>query len=204
VFDLTAPSSNRDTELRLGPRARGVFTTKGWNDALRAAGIAAGNWWIANYLPLRWNRAYAVGQLNYTPRSKSRLAALRRGVPPFYLTGQMRSMAYSRSHTEAVAKKGGARFWIVCPVGHPLQPSTAEDFRTLPAREKTAVAREYRKAIIDALSAQRTIRFNQQAARLQATTLKRNHAKAVRAEQRRITTAQRRQDRRRRSIPHAA
>jgi hypothetical protein len=149
-------SDNRQTELRLGPKGRAVFTVAGWNKALRDAGIYAGNWWIANYGPLRWNVGYPQSQLGYRP-GKSKRKDLARGGKPFFDRGTMQANFNSRARTEAVAKKGGARFWIVCPVGHALRPETAAAFKTIPPGERKAVSREYRRAIIQALQAQRIV-----------------------------------------------
>lgn len=143
-----ASAANRDTELRLGPKGRRVFTVAGWNKVLRDAGIFAGNWWIANYGPLRFNAGYARANLGYVARSKRKVVDLYRGGSPFVDEGTLIANFNSRSRTEATATKGGARFWIVCPFGHIVRKETSDAFRKVPARESAAVSREYRRAVI--------------------------------------------------------
>jgi hypothetical protein len=159
---------NRETEVRLGAKARRVFTAKGWNDAVRAAGITAGNMWIAVFGPLRWNANYATGILRYRPGDAKR-ARMARGEAPFFSSGDFLAGFNSRARTVAKAKKGGARFWIVIPGGRlNFHPHKIEAFRTLPPRERVAVAREYRRALIMALQEGRAVAAAKQAAKAQA------------------------------------
>lgn len=192
---MSGNNANRETEIRLGAKGRRVFTVAGWNKVLRDAGIFAGNWWIANYGPLRFNAGYAKGNLGYSASSKRKRVDLFRGGSPFVWTGQWLANFNSRSRTEAVAKKGGARFWIVCPIGHPVRPETSASFRRIPARESAAVAREYRRAVIVGLQTGRAAHAAKKqakaAARAERKYYKQAAAKAERAERR----AMARQDR---------
>lgn len=175
-------TENRETAVRLGAKGRRVFTAAGWNNALRGAGIFAGNWWIANYGPLRWKEAYARGQLGYTGR----------GHYPFLDTGVWMANFNSRARTEAVAKKGGVRFWVVIPIGHAVQAKTSAQFKFLPAREKQSVAREFRRALIMALQEGRTAHAKKQQARAE----KRAAKKKANAENRRVARLMRSERRR--------
>lgn len=181
---MSGNSANRETEVRLGAKGRRVFTVAGWNDVLRKAGIFAGNWWIANYGPLRWNTAYAKSQLGYTAKSKAKMVALFRGSVPFFHSGMWQVNFNNRARTEAVAKKGGARFWIVCPIGHAVRPETIASFKRIPARESAAVAREYRRAVIVGLQEGRALKAAKQQAKASARTAKKQATAARRAEKR--------------------
>jgi hypothetical protein len=175
---------NRQTEIRLGPKGRRVFTVAGWNNVLRDAGIFAGNWWIANYGQLRFNKGYATANLGYSASSKRKKVDLFKGGSPFVWTGQWLANFNSRARTEAVAKKGGARFWIVCPIGHPVRPDTSASFRRIPTRESAAVAREYRRAVIVGLQEGRALKAAKQQAKASARAAKKQATAARRAEKR--------------------
>lgn len=153
-------AANRETELRLGPKGRRVFSKSGWNKCIRESGIVTGNWWIVNYGILRWNKGYAIGQLNWRTKSMNSPLSI-----PFHETGQWMANFNSRSRTVAVAKNGGGKFWIVIPIGHPVRPETSQQFKTLPAREKAAVAREYRRALIMCLQTGRAAHAAKQQAK---------------------------------------
>lgn len=170
--------ANRDAELRFGPMGLRLFSVSGWNKTIRDAGIAAGNYWIGHYGPLRWNASYAMNNLGYRPVNKRHWLQVRAGNrAPFYETGTWQANFNSRARTEAVAKKGGARFWIVCPIGHPIRPETGQQFATLPTRERQAVSREYRRAIIQALQTGRVVEAQKQQAKAQrAATAANNRA----------------------------
>jgi hypothetical protein len=199
--------------LRLGPKGRAVFTKSGWNDALRNAGLYAGNWWIANYGPLRWNTGYAQAHLGYPPRLPrgsmkgiramfaggladgwTKRERLKMGEAPFFYTGTMQANFNSRARTEATASAGGARFWIVCPVGHPLRPETADAFKTVPPGERKAVAREFRRALIQALMAQRIVAAKAKAERVAQRAMVRKQRAEMRAKVRADAKAQARAD----------
>jgi hypothetical protein len=198
-----ATIENRATELRLGAKARRVFSAKEWNDALRAAGIAVGNWWIANYGPLRFNAGYARGQLGYRPGG-AKAKRMARGEAPFYSSGDFMAGFNSRAMTVAKAKKGGARFWITIPGGRlNFHKRHVEAFRTLPARERAAVAREYRRALIQAIQTGRAAHAAKQKAKADAIASKRAAAATARA-QRRATVSTNRANRRNRAFRRAA
>lgn len=175
-------SMNRETEVRLGAKARRVFTAKGWNDALRSAGIAAGNYWLANYGPLRWNAGYARSQLRYTPGG-AKAKRMARGESPFFSSGDFLAGFNSRAAVVAKAKKGGARFWITIPGGRlNFHRRHVEAFRRLPARERAAVAREYRRALIQALQQGRAAAYAKARAKADAQAAKRASAASRRME----------------------
>ncbi len=197
MSNLGGLSDNRATELRLGPKAQRVFTSAGWHRVIREAGIAAGNWWIANYGPLRWNKGYAISQLGW--RTKGMMSKF---AVPFYETGKWMANFNSRSRTVAVAKNGGGRFWIVIPIGHPVRQETSQQFKTLPAREKTAVAREYRRALIQGLQTGRVTFAAKQQAKADRIAKAASNRAARQAQRDRAASA--RASRRSTSIPSAA
>lgn len=184
-------SENEKTALRLGAKGRRVFTIKGWNDCVRRAGIFAGDWWLGNYGPLRWNAAYAQSQLGYRPGKRKR-ARMQRGESPYFDTGAWAGNFNSRARTQAVAKGGIARFWITVPIGHPVQPQTVASFKTVPAREATAVAREFRRALIQELQAGRAAHAAKQRAKATARA-ERKAANAAKRAERRASRSTRRQ-----------
>lgn len=173
-------SDIREIERRLGVKGRRVFTPKGWNDSLRQAGLASGNWWIANYGPLRWNTGYAQGTLRYRASAEKR-KRMAQGEPPFFSKGEFQKAFYARARTVAVAKGGSVRFAIVAPAGwlsaHPRQ---MESFRTVPPGEKTAVAREFRRALIQAVQTGRVAHAAKLQARLDARLAKKQASAARR------------------------
>jgi hypothetical protein len=206
---MTALASANDTGMRLSGKGRAVFTVAGWNTALRNAAVAAGNWWIGNYGPLRWNRGYAVGQLGYRsgPAKKARMD---RGEEPFYKTGDLKNGFMTRARTKATAKGGKVRFAVVFPAGWlTANPQRLASFRTVPAREHAAVAREFRKALIMALQTQRTVAAKKaQAKAAKQARAAENKAKRAagkqRAADRRALSASKREARRLKTFKPAA
>jgi hypothetical protein len=145
----TGSIANRQTEVRLEGKARRVFTPAGWNKVLREAGIYAGNWWIGKYGVLRFDRGYARQVLGYKPGERKLIRMFRYGEAPFYSSGDFMAGFNSRARTVATAKKGHASFWVVIPAGRlNFHPEHAKAFRRVPARESAAVAREFRRAVI--------------------------------------------------------
>lgn len=191
-------AENRETELRLGGKGRRVFTVAGWNKVLREAGIFAGNWWIANYGPLRFNGAYALGTLGYpVGLYKWKAYKIRRGYEDPFVgpTRQLISNFNSRARTEAKATKGRVRFWVVCPFGHPVSKELSNAFRRIPSRESAAVAREYRRAVIVGLqtgraahAAKKQAKADARAAKKQASAERRQAARAARSTRTRRAT----------------
>jgi hypothetical protein len=165
---LSVSTANAETIARLSAKGRAVFTVKGWNDAIRSAAIYAGNWWIGHYGVLRFNKGYAVSALNYSAG----------GAKPFFKTGLMASNYSMRARTIATAKTGAlVQFRVTFPAGHPLQEKTSKAFRFIPMREKVAVAREFRRGLIDALQAGRA----KAAAKAQAVAARQARAAANKA-----------------------
>lgn len=173
-------SEIREIERRLGVKGRRVFTIKGWNNSLREAGITSGNWWLANYAPLRWNSVYAVQNLGY-PASSRKRSRMARGEPPFYRTGDFQTAFIARARTVAVAKGGSVRFAIVAPAGWlSAHPKEMQSFRTVPPREKAAVAREFRRALIQAVQTGRAAHVAKQQAAAAARLAKKQASEARR------------------------
>lgn len=180
----TGSIANRQTELRLEGKARRVFTPAGWNTVLREAGIAAGNYWIGSYGPLRWNSGYAQSALGYKPgaRKRKRMAM---GEAPFYSSGDFQAGFNSQARTEATSKKGHASFWIVIPAGRlNFHPEQVASFRRVPARESAAVAREFRRAVIQGVMQGRATHAAKQKAKAGAKLAKKQANAARRAEKR--------------------
>jgi hypothetical protein len=164
---LSVSTANAETITRLSAKGRAVFTVKGWNDAIRSAAIYAGNWWIGHYGVLRFNKGYAVSALGYSAG----------GAKPFFKDGIMASNYSMRARTIATAKTGAlVQFRVTFPAGHPLQEKTSKAFRFIPMREKVAVAREFRRGVIEALQAGRA----KAAAKAQAVAARQARAAANR------------------------
>ena len=126
-------------EIKLeSERARRLFTTSGWNTVVRAAGQSAGVRFLENFIPLRWSKAYAVGQLLYS----------RGGNRPFYLTGDWLEAAEAGANVQALSTKGDVRVRVIVPLPHAVQPETIAGFRKITLRERTYVKREFREALI--------------------------------------------------------
>jgi hypothetical protein len=152
-------------ESRLGAKGRRVFSVAGWNESLRKAANAAGLWWLSNYGVLRWNRAYAQGKLGYAPRSAAKRIRMIRGESPFFSSGDFQTGFNTKSKVVAKATKGHARFWITIPGGHlNYHPTHLEAFRRVPPGEAVAIAREFRRALIQQVQTGRV----QHAAKVQA------------------------------------
>jgi len=186
-----SPSSytvNKDTALRLGAKGRRVFTPAGWNQCLRDAGKYAGDWWIGHYGVLRFNAGYATSVLGYRPGDRKRIR-MRRGEDPFYSSGQFMAGFNTRSRTESTATKGIARFFVIIPGGwlntHPEHVAT---FRKVPPREKEAVSREFRRALIVSLQSGRVAHAQKIQAKAQAKLEKKAANAAARAARRKKTS----------------
>ncbi len=185
---MTVNVGNRETEVRLGAKGRRVFSASGWNNCVRDSGITAGNWWIGNYGTLRWNKGYAQSALGYAPGARKR-TRMARGESPFFSTGDFMAGFNSRARTEATAKKGRASFWVVIPAGRlNFHPKHVAAFRTIPARESAAVAREFRRALIQhvqtgraSAAAKKQAKASAQLAKKQANAAKRAEKRAARS-----------------------
>lgn len=185
----TSGNDVRAIEARLGPKGRRALTVKGWNDALRKAGIAAGNFWISNYGVLRWNPGYAQGQLGYRPKSSAKRKRMAMGEAPFYSSGQFQAGFNYRASTVATAKKGRASFAVLVPGGFlNYHPDHVETFRKIPARESAGVAREFRRALIQAVQTGRVAMAAKKQARAQARLAKKQATAQARRERRRART----------------
>lgn len=177
--------------MRLGPKGRAVFTVKGWNDALRQAGQAAAGWWLVNYAPLRFKWQYAMSNLGYNPGDSKKRRIFKHGEPPYYSTGTMQNNLYMRSQTDVRAKGGGITgIRIKFPIGHMIKEGTISTFKRIPERERMSVAREFRRALILALQAQRAKAAEK--ARVKAERTARAAANKARRLERSLAAAQRR------------
>jgi len=197
-----APATTNDLraiESRLGEKGKRVFSKAGWNDALRKAGIAAGDYWIGHYGPLRWNAGYARGKLGYTPKS-TKAKRMAHGEAPFFSSGQFQAGYNSRSRTVATSKKGRVSFYVTIPGGYlNFHPKHVAEFRTIPPGEASAVAREFRRALIQALQTGRA----QAAAKIKAKA-ERTLAKKQASAARRALSRSNRSTRRARAVRSAA
>lgn len=180
----TAPATSSDIraiEARLGEKGKRVFTQAGWNKALRDAGIAAGNFWIGNYGVLRWNAGYARSRLGYVPK-RAKAKRMARGEAPFYSSGQFMAGFNSRSRTVATAKKGRTSFAVRVPGGFlNFHPEHVAAFRKIPPGEAAAVAREFRRALIQSVQTGRAQAHAKQQARAAARLAKKQATAARRA-----------------------
>lgn len=173
-------------ESRLGVKGKRVFSAAGWNESLRKAGQTAGLWWLANYGPLRWNKGYAQGKLGYAPRSEAKRARVDRGEDPFFSTGDFQAGFNTKSKVVTKATKGHVRFWITIPAGYlNFHPTHAAAFRKVPAGEATAIAREFRRALIQQVQTGRVQHAAKVHARSAAKAASKQATQARRAEARR-------------------
>lgn len=190
----TAPATTSDIraiESRLGAKGRRVFTQAGWNDSLRKAGIAAGDYWIGHYGVLRWNAGYARGKLGYTPK-RAKALRMARGEAPFYSGGQFMAGFNSRARTVAKAKKSRVSFFVTVPGGYlNFHPDLVATFRKIPPTEAAAVAREFRRALIQSVqtgraqsAAKQQAKAGRRLAKKQATAARRAAARANRSTRR--------------------
>lgn len=183
----------RDIEARLGIKGRRVFTVSGWNDSLRKAGIAAGDFWIATLGVLRWNAGYAQRVLGYRPRSAAKRARMAKGEPPYFASGQFQDGYANRARTVAKATKGHVSFAVLVPGGFlNFHPEHIKSFRRIPPAEAAAVAREFRRALIQAVQTGRAAHASKQQARAAAKAAKKQ-ATAARRAQAQANRSQRRQ-----------
>lgn len=191
-----APATSADIraiEARLGAKGRRVFTVAGWNDSRRKAGIAAGNYWIATLGVLRWNAGYAQRVLGYMPRSSAKRSRMAKGEPPYFSSGQFQNGYNSRARTVATAKGGRASFAVLVPGGFlKIHPEHVKSFRRIPPAEAAAVAREFRRALIQAVQTGRAAQVAKKQARAAAKAAKKQ-ASAVRRAESRANRSQRRQ-----------
>lgn len=178
--------------MRLGPLGRTLFTTAGWNRALREAGMAAIGWWLSNYAPMRFKRYYAEGMLGYTP-SDAKKGRMNRGEPPYFKDGTLQNNLYMRSMPDVKAKNGGITLMVLrFPVGHHIDAKTIKSFKTVPTREANAVGREFRNALVAQMRAgvaAAKAKAEAKAARLaraQANKAKRQEQRERAAERRRL------------------
>lgn len=131
-------------EIRLeSERARHLYTQKGWNTLVRAAGQGTGSRFLEDYIPLRWNKAYAVAQLFYS----------RGGNRPFYLTGAWVEAAEAGANVQSVASKGDVRVMLRIPLPHAVQPDTIRGFRRITSREEAYARKTFRAALIKGIDA---------------------------------------------------
>ena len=189
-----APATSADIqaiEKRLGVKGRRVFSVGGWNESLRKAATAAGLWWLSNYGPLRWNAGYAQGKLGYRPKSKAKRVRMARGEQPFFSTGDFQTGFNTKSRVVAKATKGHVRFWITIPGGWlNAHPDHVRAFRTVPPTEAAAIAREFRRALIQQVQTGRVQHATKVHAKAAARLAKKKATIAKRADARRARRTQ--------------
>lgn len=184
-------SDVREIEARLGVKGRRVFTQAGWNESLRKAGMAAGAYWIATYGPLRFNRGYATSRLGYRPGGSKR-KRMARGEAPFFHSGAFRHGFERGARTVAVAKRGRVSFAIVAPGGRlNHHPEHVAAFRRVPTSESAAVAREFRRALIQAVQVGRAAARARAAAKESARAARAAAAKERKAAARKARSTRR-------------
>lgn len=109
-------------------RGRALLSQGAFNAVLREAGVFAGEQWTAQYLPMRFNRAYALGLGYRTSQRKDPWAAKEPGKwpetyddrkrqwqghdDPLVWTGKLRAELYRWVNTRAVSTKGQVRVEI--------------------------------------------------------------------------------------------
>jgi hypothetical protein len=176
--------------LRLSAKGRAVFTPAGWNTAVRNAGQQAIGFWLATIAHKRFNWHYAQRELPYRPGRAKTSRHFRYKEDAFTSTGQLRNNLMMRSSVDVRAKRGGlTSMRLRVPIGHWMRAETLAAFRFVPVKERMAVAREFRKALIMQLQTQRA----KAAAKAQATAAKQARAAANKAK--REASRQRRADR---------
>jgi hypothetical protein len=134
----TARSFFADDIALESERSRRLFTVSGWNTVIRAAGQSAGIDFLVDYVPLRWNKGYAVSQLQYAQGRRT----------PFYTTGDWLTAAEAGSNVRAVATKGDVQVRVSVPLPHPVRAETAAAFKRVTQREKDFIRKQFRAHLV--------------------------------------------------------
>jgi hypothetical protein len=170
----------KSIEQRLSAKGRRVFTVKGWNDALRQAGIYAAKLWVNTYAPKRWHTDYAVGQLGYSAAvGKSKKRRMRKGERPFWSTGDLNNAWATRARVGAKATKGHVRFYAAGPSGWLSHfPLAMASFKAIPPQEAAAIAQAFRRGLIMAVQTGRADAHKSKMSRAAAKAQKKADARA--------------------------
>ena len=95
------------------------------------------------------------------------------------------ALQWADKAAEARAKKGHASFCVIVPAGRlSVNPRHVAEFRRIPAREAAAVAREFRRAVIQGVMQGRAAHAAEQQAKASARLAKKQASAARRAEAR--------------------
>ncbi len=159
-------------KIEYGKQAAAVFNARERKMVLQIALEMAGELWIEEYLPRRFNKKYmARAPFNHDPRRlslKQKIEkALAQGQKPsggrkkfnfdrleaLVMDGDMRDTALSRSRVKAVSTKGNIKGSIIIPTHHGLRPQTRDLLTTLPRREENRIANKFEREIIRMLNA---------------------------------------------------
>lgn len=139
--------------------ALALFKQRDQNDIVRQAMQAAGEMWIAVFLPLRFTDYVRSSPFNYSiggRYARYKQKALSTGNTPNVYTGNSRAVALARAHAEARATKQRAVAIIRIPLpanakgivyGNTVRSRLNVYLRTIPPREIKAVAKRVETAM---------------------------------------------------------
>jgi len=122
-------------------RIADLFGTKSdRNTFYRLAMQAAGNFFVTDYIPLRFRRAYATTVLGYRIGGKH----------PFFDTGETEDAILTKAYATARMAQGGAGVQAIIRLMAPSKvnqyPRVLAGLRTIAPREVAAIARRFTRA----------------------------------------------------------
>ena len=132
-----------------------LFSQSEQNTIVRTAVRAAGEVWVAVFLPKRFS-TYA-NMLGYRVTNKwkdNKVSLARRGVipgpqpTPMVYTGVMRATAIARARADGRATKSKAVAIIKIPFGHAVRPELTKVFKTIPKHEIVRMAQEVQRQLV--------------------------------------------------------
>ena len=127
---LTGNRLRNEVEL-VSARSKRLFQPKEWKRVLRLAGWNAGMAFIDNFLPMRWSQDYAI-RAGYTGKGGD-------DTIPYFERGKWIRNAMRAAPRVSVSGET-LKLRIPVPIGHPITPRTAKDFRKITDAEREAVA----------------------------------------------------------------
>jgi hypothetical protein len=132
--------------------------------------VTAGNQWIAEYLPKRWDRLYAMNVLGADGGTDGH---------PFFSKGRM-ILGAAAARARAVPHGRGVELRISIPAGwlsaHPRQMAA---FKKLPIGERMAMDSAFQAAISQAITGGRRSRGSLALGKIDAAALKASRGRAV-------------------------
>jgi hypothetical protein len=133
----------------MSPMGEVLFSKGDRNRLFRLAGHRAGLYWIATWLPKRWDYAYALslGWRQRPPRDPGLVVKKIVDHQPFYETGEFIYNA-NRAAPYVSAAAGRVNLTITVPIGHGLKPDLAKVFRYVPRHEVNAVADAFKWSVL--------------------------------------------------------